>query len=101
MLGGNHWVRKRLLWSVKSGFRDSLKQGRQVHLYSGTPGRTVWAQSRHTNRPSLWAIIGLNSMPAMQWGQRMVRIVSVIVGIGRSCTEAKDTGTQDSRRRTE
>jgi len=26
---------------------------RQVHLYSATPGRTVWAQSRQTNRPSL------------------------------------------------
>jgi len=33
-----------------------LKQMRHVHLYSGTPGRTVWAQSRQTNRPSLWAI---------------------------------------------
>jgi hypothetical protein len=31
----------------------SLKHWRQVHLYSGTPGRTVWAQSRQTNRPSL------------------------------------------------
>jgi len=30
-----------------------LRHGRQVHLYSGTPGRTVWAQSRQTNRPSL------------------------------------------------
>src|ERR1035437_7890975 len=57
--GGDHWVRRRLPWSFKSGFRDSLKQGRQVHLYSGTPGRTVWAQSRQTKRPSLWAIIGL------------------------------------------
>lgn len=84
MLGGNHWVRRALPWSVKRVFRDSLKQGRQVHLYSGTPGRTVWAQSRQTNRPSLWAIIGLKSMPAMQWGQRMIRIVSV--GNWRSCT---------------
>jgi hypothetical protein len=31
----------------------SLKHARQVHLYSGTPGRTVWAQSRQMNRPSL------------------------------------------------
>jgi len=66
MLGGNHWVRRRLLWAAKGGFRNSLKQGRQVQPYSGSPGRTVWAQSRQTNRPSLWAIIGLNSMPAMQ-----------------------------------
>jgi hypothetical protein len=72
-----------------SGFRDSLKQGRQVHLYAGSPGRTVWAQSRQTNRPSLWAIIGLKSMPATQCGQRMVKVVSV--GIGCSCTRAKDT----------
>ncbi|SPE18509.1 hypothetical protein SBA5_1540003 [Candidatus Sulfotelmatomonas gaucii] len=57
-----------------------------MHLYSGTPGRIVWAQSRQTNRPSLWAIIGLKSMLAMQWGQRMVKVVSVRVGIGRSCT---------------
>jgi hypothetical protein len=95
--GGNHWVRRRLPWSFKSGFRDSLKQGRQVHLYSGTPGRTVWAQSRQTKRPSLWAIIGLKSMPAMQYGQRMIKVVSVSVGIGRSCTGATETGTPDSR----
>jgi hypothetical protein len=80
MLGGNHWVRRQLQWSVKSGFRDSLRQGRQVHMYSGTPGRTVWAQSRQMNRPSLWAIIGLNSMPAMQYGQRRVKVVSVVTG---------------------
>jgi hypothetical protein len=55
----------------------ALKHLRQVHLYSGTPGRTVWAQSRQTKRPSLWAIIGLKSMPTMQWGQRMIRVVSV------------------------
>ena len=30
-----------LAWSVKSVFRDSLKQGRQVHLYSVIPGRIV------------------------------------------------------------
>jgi hypothetical protein len=65
-----------------SGFRDSLKQGRQVHLYAGSPGRTVWAQSRQTNRPSLWAIIGLKSMPATQCGQRMVKVVSV----GNGCS---------------
>jgi hypothetical protein len=51
------------------------------------------------NRPSLWAIIGLNSMPAMQYGQRIVKIVSV--GIGRFCTGTKETGTQDSRRHAE
>jgi hypothetical protein len=28
----------------------------------------------------LWAIIGLNSMPAMQYGQRMVKVVSVANG---------------------
>lgn len=83
MLGWNHWVRRALPWSVKRVFRHSLKQGRHVHLSSGTPGRTVWAQSRQTNRPSLWAIIGLKSMPTMQCGQRMIRIVSV--GNCRSC----------------
>jgi hypothetical protein len=41
----------------------------------------VWAQSRQTNRPSLWLIIGLNSMPTMQFGHRMVNIVSVRLGI--------------------
>jgi hypothetical protein len=35
----------------------------------------------------LWAIIGLKSIPALSYGQRMVRIVSV--GIGRSCTEQR------------
>src|ERR1019366_4220561 len=64
-----------------------LKQGRHVHLYSGSPGRTVWAQSRQTNRPSLYAIIDLKSIPAMQYGQRMVKVVSVNVGIGRSAHE--------------
>ena len=53
-----------------------------MHLYSGSPGRTVWAQSRQTNRPSLYAIIDLKSIPAMQYGQRMIKIVSVMVGIG-------------------
>jgi hypothetical protein len=48
-----------------------------MHLYSGSPGCTVWAQSRQTNRPSLWAIIGLKSMPATQCGQRMVKVMSV------------------------
>jgi hypothetical protein len=52
--------------SLEPFLRESLRQERQVHLYSGTPGRTVWAQSRQTNRPSLWAIIGLNSMPMTQ-----------------------------------
>jgi hypothetical protein len=61
-----------------------LKHLQQVHLYSGTPGRAVWAQSRQTNRPSLWAIIDLKSRPAMQYGQRMVRVVSV--GNGHSFT---------------
>ena len=37
----------------------------------------AWAQSRQTKRPSLWAIIGLHWMPTKQWGQRMIRIVSV------------------------
>jgi hypothetical protein len=37
-------VEKSIPRPVKGVFRDSLKQGRQVHLYSGTPGRTVWAQ---------------------------------------------------------
>ena len=63
---------------------ETGKHLRQVHVYSVLPGRTVWAQSRQINRPSLWAIIGLKSIPAMQYGQRMVKIVSV--GIGRSCT---------------
>jgi hypothetical protein len=63
---------------------DKDRHVRQVHLYSGVPGRTVWAQSRQTNRPSLWAIIDLKSIPAMQYGQRMVKIVSV--GIGCSYT---------------
>ncbi len=39
----------------------------------------MWAQSRQTKRPSLWAIIGLKSIPAMQYGQRMVKIVSVSI----------------------
>jgi len=55
----------------------------------------VWAQWRQTNRPSLYAIIGLKSMPAMQCGQRMIKIVSV--GIRRSCTRAIQKGTQDSK----
>jgi len=55
-----------------------------VHLYSGSPGRTVWAQSRQTNRPSLYAIIGLNSVPTMQCGHRMIKVVSVRIGMGRS-----------------
>jgi len=42
----------------------------------------VWAQWRQTNRPSLYAIIGLKSMPAMQCGQRMIKIVSVRVVMG-------------------
>src|ERR1017187_7161204 len=39
--------------SLEPFFCESLTHLRQVHLYSGTPGRTVWAQSRQTNRPSL------------------------------------------------
>ena len=31
----------------------SLTHLRQVHLHSGSLGRTVWAQSRQMNRPSL------------------------------------------------
>lgn len=62
-----------------------------MHRYSGTPGRTVWAQSRQTNRPSLWAIIDLKSIPAMQWEHRMIKIVSVSVGIWGSCTGAEET----------
>ena len=68
-----------LIHPSTSSPRASRGHGRQVHLYSGTPGRTVWAQSRQTNRPSLCAIIGLNSMPTMQWGHRMVNSVSVSV----------------------
>jgi hypothetical protein len=37
----------------------------------------------------LIGVIGLKSVPAMQWGQRMVRIVSI--GNGRSCTVATET----------
>lgn len=66
----------RALPSVGSSPRAILRQGRQLHLYSGTPGLTVWAQSRQTNRPSLYAIIGLHSMPIRQCGQRMTRVVS-------------------------
>jgi hypothetical protein len=81
MLIGNYWVVRRWLpCAVESDSRESLKQARQVHLFLGMPGRTVWAQSRQTNRPSLYAVRVLNSMPAMQWGQRIVNIVSVIVG---------------------
>jgi hypothetical protein len=71
-----------LIHPSTSSPRASLRQWRQEHLYSGTPGRTVWAQSRQTNRPSLCAIIGLNSMPTVQWGHLMVKVVSVSVGIG-------------------
>jgi len=46
----------------------------------------VCAQSRQTKRPSLYAIIGLKSMPAMQYGQRMVKVVSV--SSGHSCTRS-------------
>jgi len=35
----------------------------------------------------LYAIIGLNSMPTMQCGQRMIKVVSVRVGIGRPAHE--------------
>jgi len=62
-------------------FCSCLRHGRQVHLYSGIPGRPVWAQSRQTNRPSLNAIIGLNSVPTLQWGQRITRVVSVAVQV--------------------
>lgn len=62
----------------------TLKQVRHVHIYLGTPGRTVWAQSRQTKRPSLYEISGLNSMPTTQYGQRMIKVVSVRVGTGRS-----------------
>ena len=68
-----------LIHPSTSSPRASRWHGRQVHLYSGTPGRTVWAQSRQTNRPSLCAIIGLNSMPTMQWGHRMDSSASVSV----------------------
>ena len=78
-----------LIHPSTSSPRASLRQGRQEHLYSGTPGRTVWAQSRQTNRPSLCAIIGLNSMPTMQWGHLMVKVVSVSVGIGALLHTAK------------
>jgi hypothetical protein len=73
-------VRRAFPFSASSP-RAILKQGRQVHLYSGISGRTVWAQSRQTKRPSLWAIIGLNSMPTKQLGQQMTRVVSVGAGI--------------------
>jgi hypothetical protein len=82
--------RKSLLYDVPIG--DSTPPGvvsprhakkvRQVHLYSRTPGRTVWAQSRQTNRPSLYAISGLDSIPTRQWGQRITRVVSVRFAIG-------------------
>ena len=52
-----------------------------MHPYSGTPGRIVWAQSRQTKQPSLYAIIGLLSIPTMQYGHRMTRVVSVRVGM--------------------
>ena len=84
------------MWSVKSVSRASLTQGRQSHLKSGTPGQIVWEQSRQTNRPSLWAIIGLKSIPALSYGQRMVRIVSV--GIGALLHRAEEAGTRDSNR---
>jgi hypothetical protein len=71
----------RALPSMGSSPRAILRQGRQLHRYSGTPGRTVWAQSRQTKRPSLYAIIGLHSMPTKQCGQRMTRMVSVRVAI--------------------
>jgi hypothetical protein len=48
-----------------------------VQVYLGSPGRTVWAQSRQMKRPSLKLIIGLNSMPTMQFGQRITKVVSV------------------------
>ena len=78
-----------LIHPSTSSPRASLRQWRQEHLYSGTPGRTVWAQSRQTNRPSLCAIIGLNSMPTVQWGHLMVKVVSVSVGIGSLLHTAK------------
>ena len=68
-----------------------------MHVYSGTPGRKVWAQWQQTNRPSLWAIIGLKSMPAMQWGQRMVRIVSVGNGYPATSKRNWHAGSQSSR----
>src|ERR1035437_225009 len=37
-------------------------------------------------------------MPAMQYGQRMIKVVSVSVGIGRSCTGATDRGELDEYR---
>ena len=80
---------ERLPGSVEICIRNNLKQGRQVHLYSGMPGRTVWAQSQQTNRPSLWAIIGVKSIPAMQCEQRTIKIVSVRVDIWLPCTEQR------------
>jgi hypothetical protein len=82
--GGSRLRKQPAQLSSEPNALDKARHLRQVHLYSVVPGRTVWAQSRQTNRPSLWAIIGLKSMPAMQYRHRMVKIVSV--GFGRSCT---------------
>ena len=88
-----------LIHPSTSSPRARLRQFRQEHLYSGTPGRTVWAQSRQTNRPSLCAIIGLNSIPTMQWGHLMVKVVSVSVGIGSLLHTSKKCRTRGSRHR--
>jgi hypothetical protein len=76
--------------------RAILKQGRQEHLDPGAPGRTVWAQSRQTKRPSLYAIIGLRSMPNRQCGHQMIRVVSVRVAIvlSRSATTTRELPRQ-------
>ena len=57
---------------------------------------TLWLRLLGRNHVLTDAIIDLKLMPAMQYGQRMVKIESV--GIGRSLQRAKETGTQDSRR---
>jgi hypothetical protein len=65
------------LSSPCTAFRRHSRQVRHVHLNCAIPGQTVWAQSRQMNRPSLQAIIGLNSIPTTQCGHRMVNVVSV------------------------
>ena len=51
MAGGHQQAGGEFHVSLRAVFRDSLRHVRQAHLYSGTAGRTVWAQSRQTNRP--------------------------------------------------
>ncbi len=69
-----------------------------VHLYSRTPGRTVWAEVTAKDEPSI--LIGDHRPEVgshVQWGQRMVRIMSVGNGSPATSKRIWHAGSQSSR----